>query len=62
MLTPEEQALATDLAKWLIELYVERQEARETNDTALVDELQREIDRLEAERQQILIWDSAGSA
>ena len=61
MLTPEERKHTIDLADRLIELYVERREARETNDEARVNELQNEINRVDAKRRAILAWDTVGS-
>ena len=54
MLTAEERALATDMADRLIELFVYRDAARSVDDWGRVRELQAEIDRAVAERQELL--------
>jgi hypothetical protein len=54
MLTPEERALATDMADRLIELYVERDEARTDKDWDRAHDLQAEIDEVAAQREDIL--------
>jgi hypothetical protein len=46
MQTLEERALATDIRGKLIELYVDRQEAREAKDLGRTRTLQAEIDEL----------------
>jgi hypothetical protein len=54
MLTAEERALATDIGDRLIELYVERDQARIDRDWERVRELQDEIDVAAAQRKEIL--------
>jgi hypothetical protein len=54
MLTAEERALATDIADRLIELYVERDEARRAKDWDRVRDRQAKIDETAAERQELL--------
>jgi hypothetical protein len=54
MLTSEERALATHIGDRLIELYVERDQARTDRDWDRVRELQDEIDVAAAQRQEII--------
>jgi hypothetical protein len=54
MLTAEERALATHIGDRLIELYVERDQARTESDWNRVSELQDEIDVAAAQRREIL--------
>jgi len=49
MLTAAERALVTDLQDKTIERLVEREEAWARGDAALVEELTRQIERLQAE-------------
>ena len=53
MLAPEERALVTDLWDKIIDLLVQKQEAGGTGDESSVHNLQRKINRLSAECEQI---------
>ena len=53
MLTSERRALVTEIEDRLIELYVEQDEARRTEDRDRAHELQMEIDRATAQREDI---------
>jgi hypothetical protein len=53
MLDPEDRALVTDLQDKIIVLLVEKQEASGGGDEALARGLQRKIDRLTAECEEI---------
>jgi hypothetical protein len=50
MLTVEERALATDIADRLMELYLEREEARRAEDWDLMRDLQATIDETTGQR------------
>ena len=56
MLTSERRALVTEIEDVLIELCVEQDEARRTEDRDRVHELQMEIDRATAQREDIRRW------
>ena len=56
MLTSERRALVTEIEDRLIELYVEQDEARRTEDRDRAHELQMEIDRATAQREDIRRW------
>jgi len=53
MLSPEERALALDIADRLIELYEEREAALDDGDLDRVHEVQAQIDAKKAERQEV---------
>jgi hypothetical protein len=54
MMTPEERALVTDIADKLLNLYVKRDDAVAEGNLECVNRLQAEIQRVSAERSQIL--------
>ncbi|HKM71562.1 MAG TPA: hypothetical protein VJX94_16155 [Stellaceae bacterium] len=56
MLTSERRALVTEIEDRLIELYVEQDEARRTEDRDRAHELQMEIDGATAQREDIRRW------
>ena len=56
MLTSERRALVTEIEDQLIELYVQQNEARRTEDRDRAHELQMEIDRSAAQREDIRRW------
>jgi hypothetical protein len=53
MLTSERRTLVTEIQDRLIELYVQQDEARRTEDRGRQHELQVEIDKATAQREQI---------
>ena len=53
MLSPEERALALDMADKLIELYEQREEALHSRDLGRVHEVQARISATSAERQEL---------
>ena len=54
--TSEGSALVTEIEDRLIELYVQQDEARRTDDRDRAHELQMEIDRAAAQREDIRRW------
>jgi molybdenum-dependent DNA-binding transcriptional regulator ModE len=56
MLTSERRALVTEIEDRLIELYVQQDEARRREDRDRAHELQMEIDRAAAQREDIRCW------
>ena len=56
MLTSERRALVIKIADRLIELYVQQDEARRTEDRDRAHELQMGIDRAAAQREDIRRW------
>jgi hypothetical protein len=60
MLTSAGRALVTEIQDRLIELYVQQDEARRTEDRR-AHELQVEIDKATAQREDIRRWNALGS-
>jgi hypothetical protein len=60
MLTSARRALVTEIQDRLIELYVQQDEARRTEDRR-AHELQVEIDKATAQREDIRRWNALGS-
>lgn len=62
MLTPEERELLTDIQDRLLELYVRRQHVNRTADWAQLQEVNREIAVVEAQREELRRWEMASAA
>jgi hypothetical protein len=62
MLTREERDVLTDIQDRLMELFAERDEAREATDWQRVRELEAEINEARAKQKDIRRWDTVGTA
>jgi hypothetical protein len=60
MPTSERRALVTEIQDRLIELYVQQDDARRTEDLDSAHELQVEIDKARAQREDIRRWNALG--
>jgi hypothetical protein len=62
MLTQEERALLVDVQDRLLELYVLREQASKDQDWKRLDSLEADIAEAEAQRREIRMFDTVGSA
>jgi hypothetical protein len=61
-LTPEERAQITEIQDLLLERFVARKKAIENDDISRVRELQREIEDLQREKENVMKWTTVESA
>ena len=62
VLTPEERARITEIQDLLIERFVAQKEAIANDDRMRARELQKEIEELQREKEDVRRWATAGSA
>jgi hypothetical protein len=62
MLTQEERALLVDVQDRLLELYVLREQASKDKDWKRLNSLEADIAEAEAQRREIRLFDTVGSA
>ena len=62
ILTPEERARITEIQDLLLERFVAHKEAIEHHDRSRVRELEKEIEDLQREKEDVRKWAASGSA
>jgi hypothetical protein len=62
MLTPEERDLLIDIQDRLLELYVRRERTHKIGNWAQLRAVNQEIALAEAQREEIRLWERAGTA
>ena len=62
ILTPEERARITEIQDLLLERFVAHKEAIENHDRSSARELEKEIEDLQREKEDVRKWAAAGSA